>query len=207
MKYLSVCSGIEAATVAWEPLGWKPVAFAEIEPFPSAVLAHHWPDVPNLGDMTKFREWDIPWEDVDVLVGGTPCFTAGHMVLREDGYVPIEDVRPGDMVVTHKGRLQRVVRTGSKIANVGVLSVLGRGAIVCTPEHPFLTASWRNQNTRRNGDYARIEHCDSPKWTAAEKSPGMNWCSLTSLSVPIPDLSSSTYVLDDFEDLGEGDEY
>lgn len=74
MKYLSVCSGIEAATVAWHGLGWTPVAFAEIEAFPAAVLAHHYPTVPNLGDLTKYREW--PEEilaEVDLLVGGTPC--------------------------------------------------------------------------------------------------------------------------------------
>jgi DNA (cytosine-5)-methyltransferase 1 len=52
-----VCSGIEAATVAWHPLGWSPVAFSEIDAFPSAVLAHHYPSVPNRGDMTKFQEW------------------------------------------------------------------------------------------------------------------------------------------------------
>ena len=60
MKYLSVCSGIEAASVAWESLGWEPVAFSEIEPFPSAVLAERFPDVPNLGDMTRYHEWNIP---------------------------------------------------------------------------------------------------------------------------------------------------
>ena len=57
MIYGSVCSGIEAATVAWESLGWKASFFSEIEPFPCAVLAHHYPDTPNLGDMTKFKEW------------------------------------------------------------------------------------------------------------------------------------------------------
>jgi len=72
MRYLSVCSGIEAASVAWEKLGWKPVAFSEIEPFPSAVLNHHWPEVPNLGDMTKYESWKFE-EPIDVLVGGTPC--------------------------------------------------------------------------------------------------------------------------------------
>lgn len=74
MKYLSLCSGIEAATTAWHDIGWTPLAFSEIEPFPSAVLAHHWPDVPNLGDMTKWREWpeDI-FLNADILVGGTPC--------------------------------------------------------------------------------------------------------------------------------------
>ena len=71
LKYLSVCSGIEAATQAWHRLGWEPVAFSEIEPFPCAVLAHHYPDVPNWGDMTKFEEWADA--DVDVLAGGTPC--------------------------------------------------------------------------------------------------------------------------------------
>lgn len=71
MRYLSVCSGIEAATVAWEPLGWEPVAFAEIEPFPVAVLAHHYPDVPNVGDFTKIRGDE--YGPIDLLVGGTPC--------------------------------------------------------------------------------------------------------------------------------------
>ena len=70
MNYLSLCSGIEAASQAWHSLGWKPVAFSEIEPFPSAVLKHHYPSVPNLGDMTKFHEW--PDLRIQLLVGGTP---------------------------------------------------------------------------------------------------------------------------------------
>jgi len=74
MRYLSVCSGIEAATVAWHPLGWEAAAYSEIEAFPSAVLAHHYPEVPNLGDMTKYKEWDSERIGaIDVLVGGTPC--------------------------------------------------------------------------------------------------------------------------------------
>ena len=81
MKYLSLCSGIEAASTAWHSLGWQPVAFSEIEPFPSAVLAHHYPDTPNWGDMTKFKEW--PDADVDVLVGGTPCQSFSVAGLRK----------------------------------------------------------------------------------------------------------------------------
>ncbi|HCI7178904.1 TPA: phage N-6-adenine-methyltransferase [Salmonella enterica] len=85
MKYGSVCSGIEAASKAWEPLGWKPAWFSEIEPFPSAVLAHHWPEVTNLGDMTKIadavRAGDV--EAPDVLVGGTPCQAFSIAGLRE----------------------------------------------------------------------------------------------------------------------------
>ena len=85
MKYGSVCSGIEAASKAWEPLGWEPAWFSEIEPFPSAVLAHHWPEVTNLGDMTKIadavRAGEV--EAPDVLVGGTPCQAFSIAGLRE----------------------------------------------------------------------------------------------------------------------------
>jgi DNA (cytosine-5)-methyltransferase 1 len=73
MTYGSVCSGIEAASVAWHPLGWRPAFFSEIERFPSAVLAHRWPGVENRGDMTKYKEWNDEPGSIDVLVGGTPC--------------------------------------------------------------------------------------------------------------------------------------
>jgi DNA (cytosine-5)-methyltransferase 1 len=75
MKFGSVCSGIEAASVAWHPLGWKAAWLSEIEPFPSAVLAHHYPDVPNLGDMTALPERILSGEveAPDVFCGGTPC--------------------------------------------------------------------------------------------------------------------------------------
>jgi DNA (cytosine-5)-methyltransferase 1 len=71
MKYLSLCSGIEAATVAWHPMGWRPIAFAENDAFPSAVLKHHYPETPNYGDINDFKRW--PDADADVVVGGTPC--------------------------------------------------------------------------------------------------------------------------------------
>ncbi len=72
LRYLSVCSGIEAASVAWHPLGWEPAAFAEIAPFPSAVLAHHYPSVPNYGDFTTIQAEQLGGA-VELLVGGTPC--------------------------------------------------------------------------------------------------------------------------------------
>lgn len=74
MKYLSLFSGIEAATLAWEPLGWEPVAFSEIEAFPCAVLQHHWPHVPNLGDVTAITEKQIKQLGrIDLVVFGSPC--------------------------------------------------------------------------------------------------------------------------------------
>jgi hypothetical protein len=82
MRFLSVCSGIEAASVAWEPLGWRPLAFAEIEAFPRAVLAYHYSDTPCHGDFTALREQD--WiVDADLLVGGTPCQAFSVAGLRQ----------------------------------------------------------------------------------------------------------------------------
>ena len=75
MKFGSVCSGIEAASVAWNPIGWETAWVSEIESFPCAVLEHHFPDVPNLGDVTKILEQGRldGTPDIDILVGGTPC--------------------------------------------------------------------------------------------------------------------------------------
>jgi DNA (cytosine-5)-methyltransferase 1 len=95
MKYLSVCSGIEAATVAWHPLGWQAVGYSEIEKFPSQVLAHHYPDVTNYGDMTKYKEWSID-STVDLLVGGTPCQSFSVAGLRKG----LDDPR-GNLMLTY----------------------------------------------------------------------------------------------------------
>jgi DNA (cytosine-5)-methyltransferase 1 len=85
MNFLSVCSGIEAASCAWNPLGWHAAAFSEIEPFPSAVLAHHYPNAPNLGDMTQYESWphEFNGKPIDLLCGGTPCQSFSVAGLRK----------------------------------------------------------------------------------------------------------------------------
>ena len=97
MNYLSVCSGIEAATVAWHHMGWQPTAFSEIEKFPSQLLQHHYPTVPNLGDMTKYKEWKLN-DSIGLLVGGTPCQSFSVAGLRKG----LEDPR-GNLMLTYLG--------------------------------------------------------------------------------------------------------
>jgi len=99
MNYLSVCSGIEAATVAWHHMGWKPVGFSEIEKFPSQVLAHHYPQVTNFGNMTKYKEWNIN-DSIGLLVGGTPCQSFSVAGLRKG----LSDPR-GNLALTYVGIL------------------------------------------------------------------------------------------------------
>jgi DNA (cytosine-5)-methyltransferase 1 len=84
IRYGSVCSGIEAATVAWHGLGWTPAWFSDIDPFPNAVLAHRFPDVPNLGDMNTLHEREeFHDRPIDLLVGGTPCQSFSVAGLRK----------------------------------------------------------------------------------------------------------------------------
>lgn len=110
MKYGSVCSGIEAATVAWHELGWQPAWFSEIEKFPSQVLAHHYPTVTNLGDMTDIRDRIASGEVFapDILVGGTPCqafSVAGARNSLDDdrGQLTLEYVRLADAIDAARG--------------------------------------------------------------------------------------------------------
>ena len=116
MKYGSVCSGVEAATVAWHHMGWEPQWFSEIEKFPSAVLKHHYPTVPNHGDMTNFKEW--PDEPIDLLVGGTPCQSFSVAGLRKG----LDDPR-GNLMLTYLSIAERYAPRWLVWENVpGVLS-------------------------------------------------------------------------------------
>ncbi|WP_286086101.1 DNA cytosine methyltransferase [Agrobacterium sp. RC10-4-1] len=120
LRFLSVCSGIEAASVAWHPLGWRAVAFSEIEKFPSAVLKHHYPDVPNLGDFTKIDTKTLG--RVDILAGGTPCQAFSVAGLRQSladarGNLSLEFVRLAHELAANNG-LRNVVWENV----VGVLS-------------------------------------------------------------------------------------
>lgn len=121
MNYLSVCSGVEAATVAWHGLGWNPLAFSEIEKFPSEVLAHHYPAVPNLGDMTKYKEWNFGTDRLDLLVGGTPCQSFSVAGLRKG----LDDPR-GNLALVYCGILDKFRPKWFVWENVpGVLSSSG----------------------------------------------------------------------------------
>ena len=119
MKYGSVCSGVEAATVAWHPLGWEPQWFSEIEKFPCAVLQYHYPTVPNFGDMTNFKEWND--DPIDLLVGGTPCQSFSVAGLRKG----LDDPR-GNLMLTYLAIAERYQPRWLVWENVpGVLSSNG----------------------------------------------------------------------------------
>jgi DNA (cytosine-5)-methyltransferase 1 len=149
MRYGSVCSGIEAASVAWHPLGWEAAFFSEIEAFPSAVLAHHYPKVENRGDMTKFKRW--PNEPIDVLVGGTPCQSFSVAGLRKG----LADPR-GNLALVFLAIADRLRPRWVVWENVpGVLSSISHDAPA--PRQPKARMGGEGQRVETEDEYDREE--------------------------------------------------
>ena len=202
MRYLSLFSGIEAASCAWQPLGWELVGVCEIEKFPCNVLKHHYPDVPNLGDITQVGKAQLDaLGQIDLIVGGSPCFTADTLVITDHGPVPICDIKVGDIVLTHKGRWQKVLRIGHKQAET--IYVKGQGATLhCTRNHPIWA---RGAHSKWNNDKHVYEREFEPmNWMPAEQLDHMYWGALTksdSLEVPQPKLTGNATIIFDPYDL------
>ncbi len=178
MKYVSIFSGIEAATVAWHPLGWEPLAFSEIDPFPSTVLQHHYPNVPNLGDITKI-DWNPYKGQADLVVGGSPCFPSGTLILTSERLKPIEEIKVGDMVLTHRNRWRRVTATGSKIADTIVLRGNGVSSLECTPNHPFYARTRVHRESGYGYEYKQ-------EWIPATDMVGRQWLNMNAATEPLP---------------------
>ena len=109
---------MEAASVAWHPLGWTPVGFSEIEPFPCAILKHRFPNVPNYGSLTEYQSWPLEPGSIDLLVGGTPCQSFSVAGLRKG----LTDPR-GNLALTFLGLADKLKPRWIVWENVpGVLS-------------------------------------------------------------------------------------
>ena len=185
-------SGIEAATVAWKQLDWQPVAFSEIEPFPCAVLKHHYPTVPNLGDITKV-DWNDYHHTADIVVGGSPCFPAGTLVLTSERLKPIEEVKAGDMVLTHRNRWRRVLSVGAKQSDTIILKGQGVNSLECTANHPFLSDEKHPMWDTASRSYKR-HLTGEPTWVRASAMEGRFWLNLNASaeSLPVPTCEENT---------------
>lgn len=156
LRVATLCSGYDSQFMALDRLHrdfpdfhYEPVWYSEFDPESNkpnaeqpAVIAHEalWPGCPNLGDMTKI-DWAAAKEkygEIDLLFYSTPCFVAGTLVMTSAGLKRIEDVRVGDMVLTHNNRYRKVLKVGKKPSD-NIVRVKGSGIdeIVCTPNHPF----------------------------------------------------------------------
>lgn len=136
----SLFSGSGGFELAGAIFGIKPVWNCEIKPFPSLVTAKRFPDTKHYKDVSEMDGSKV--EPVDIITFGSPCFPAGIPVLTNKGYKPIESVKAGDMVLTHKNRFKKVLRVGSTPEqNIYELDAQGILPIQATANHPFIVRS------------------------------------------------------------------
>lgn len=173
-------------------LGMKPVWASEVEPFPIRVTSTRLPNMKHLGSITDINGGEI--EPVDIIVGGSPCFPRGTLVLTREGYTPIEDVQVGDLVLTHTGRWQKVLRVGGKRSSTITLSGQHHYGFECTANHPIYSsemyrtyfASESPSPNSRSG----VRKIRNIGWTPAEDMKGKMWACPHSLleEVEVPPI-------------------
>lgn len=165
---LSLFNGMSGGMLALNDAGIpvKTYYSSEIDKYAIKETQANFPDIIQLGDVTKWKEWDIDWSTIDLLMGGFPCFPEGTMVMTSEGHKDIKDIKIGDLVLTHTGQYQPVLSTGSKIAPTRIISGTGHLPIECTDNHPFysrqLSKVWDN-NIRV---YKRV--LSEPTWVEAK---------------------------------------
>ena len=156
-----LCTGYAGLTIALQQVAdVEPAWFSEVDKAACSTLTHHYPDVPNYGDMTRI-DWTVA-PAVDIIAGGTPCFVAGTPVLTHDGLRPIEDVQVGDLVWTHAARWQRVTHTMRRTSE----TVQFRSGFYCTPEHRLWLRAPQQRWNNAIRHYRR--HLDAPEWVEAK---------------------------------------
>ncbi|NBQ16755.1 hypothetical protein EBU24_00365 [bacterium] len=135
LKVYDMFSGIGGFALGFQKEGFEIAAFAELDKYPSEVLAKNFPSIPNYGDVTKIK---YEKDQFDVIVGGFPCFPARTPIQTKNGIKSIEDVIVGDLVLTHELRYKKVIKTMSK-ENAPLISIqaLGFPKFFVTEDHPF----------------------------------------------------------------------
>ena len=175
IKVFTAFSGYDSQCLALNKLGidYELVGWSEIDRY--AIKAHdalfpQWAER-NYGDISKVDWAQVP--DFDLFTYSSPCFVAGTLVLTDRGYIPIEDVKVGDMVLTHKNRYQKVLRVGHKqSSDLYEIKGMAFDKIVCTGNHPFYT-----REMYRHGHYS-VRAFREPCWTEAKDLGKKTYCAV-----------------------------
>jgi len=188
LKLGSLFSGSGTCELAAVLCGIEPVFASEIEKFPIQVTSKRFPNMKHLGDITQINGAEI--EPVDIITFGSPCFPAGTMILTEKGYAPIEDIKIGDMVLTHKNRWRKVTDFGWKMAETYKLK--GNITIETTAEHPIYSAEVKKYSPYlEDGKRGNIKTIvNSGQWTEAKDMGGKQWATPFMFeNLPVPEAS------------------
>ena len=178
INVLSLFDGMACGMLAFQKAGIPVDNYYayEIDKYAIQTATHNFPQIQELGDV--FNADFTKYDDIDYLIGGSPCFTKGHYVLTDKGYKDVSEIQVGDMVLTHKGRYRKVVRTNKREADIVDVRIMGYPVFHTTAEHPFYTlerrkATWNEYKNRKSWRVFSNE----PKWTKAiELKPKTHFC-------------------------------
>ena len=148
---LSLFNGISGLHLALDKaqINVEQVYYSEIDKFANKVTEQHYPNDIALGDVTKWKEWDIDWSSIDLVSAGFPCFVAGSSVLTKEGYKNIEDIKMGDLVMTHTNQWREVVDLFHKKNHVWTVKAQGVLLTETTEEHPYYVSEMSRINGKR----------------------------------------------------------
>lgn len=168
INVLSLFDGMSCGQIALNRLGIKISKYyaSEIDKAPIKVTQHNYPETIQVGDVTKLKGEDLP--QIDLLIGGSPCFTGENLVMTSNGYVPIKEIKVGDMVLTHQNRYRKVLQIGGEKKETIIIKSQGSTKIETTKNHPFYCFEENNQDfkfTWKNiGEFKKEDKVVSINW-------------------------------------------
>lgn len=164
MKVLSLFDGMSCAQVALERAGITPHTYyaAEADRYAIQITQHNYPDTVQLGDATRWRDWDIDWSSIGLLIGGSPCFVGDTPVVCADEVKSIESVSVGDLALTHNNRYRKVMRVGGEEKEIYSLVSQGNTPTETTSNHPYYVRKRNRVWDNRNRTFRWV--FDEPMW-------------------------------------------
>jgi hypothetical protein len=195
LNILSLFDGISCGHLALERAGIPATQYfaSEIDKYAMKVTQENFPDTIQLGDVCNHSSWELP--KIDLVMGGSPCFPAGTMVLTLDGYRDIKDIRIGDKVYTHMNRWRLVTDIGNKESETILLK--GNVKVETTANHPIYSKPYTvNVSGTRGHQKTTRTLSDRAEWVCAESMQGRLWATPTAfdgLPIPLPKRSESTH--------------
>lgn len=178
MNVLSLFDGISCGQIALQRAGIKVDKYyaSEIDKFAIKVTMANHPDTIQVGDVSNLKGLDFP--DIDMIIGGSPCFDGNELVMTSIGYKKIKEVSVGDYVLTHKGRYRKVLRIGHSFKQIWIIKGMGNPGIQTTREHPFLIRNryriWDNQNK------VHVRKFHAPEWKKIKNITKNDYCCMIS---------------------------
>lgn len=169
IRVLSLFNGMSVGYMALQDAGIPVETYysSEIDKYAIAESQANFPDIIQLGDVTKWKDWDIEWDKIDLLMGGFPCFPEGTMIMTDKGHKDIKDIQIGDMVLTHTGQYHPVLSTCVKKAPTRIISGQGHLPIECTDNHPFYSRVMGKKWNNTKRQYDRV--LSDATWTQAHE--------------------------------------